>query len=55
MGAFLLRIKNVSYKSYRETQTHFKINNIHFSENRAVNEQMWKNVVEPDRPQVTIK
>jgi len=24
------------------------------SENCAVNERMWKNVVEPDRPQMTI-
>jgi hypothetical protein len=26
-----------------------------FSENRAVYEIMWKNVAEPDRPQMTIK
>jgi len=25
-----------------------------FSENRAVYEIMWKNIVEPDRPQMTI-
>jgi hypothetical protein len=28
--------------------------NFFFSENRAVCEIMWKNVVEPDRPQETI-
>jgi hypothetical protein len=25
-----------------------------FPENRAVYEMMWKNIVEPDRPQMTI-
>jgi len=39
---------------FRETQTDFKINNIYFSENRNVNKQMWKNVVDPGRPQVTV-
>jgi hypothetical protein len=34
-------------------KTQFFIQNI-FSENRAVCEVMWKNMVEPDRPQVTI-
>jgi len=51
---FLLRIRNVSHKSYRETQnTHFVSNNF-FSENLAVNEIMLKNIVEPGRPQVTV-
>ena len=27
---------------------------ITFSENRAVYEKMWKNMVQPDRPQMTI-
>jgi hypothetical protein len=38
----------------RENQnTHFIFNNLLvFSENRAVCEIMWKNVVEPDRPQM---
>jgi len=26
-----------------------------FSENRAVYETMWKNIVEPDRPQMTTR
>jgi hypothetical protein len=33
--------------------THFVFNNV-FSENRAVYEIMWKNMVQPDRPQMTI-
>jgi hypothetical protein len=28
---------------------------IEFSENRAVDEIMWKNMVEPDRPQMAIE
>ena len=34
-------------------KTHFMFNNF-FSENRAVYEIMWKIMVEPDRPQMTI-
>jgi len=46
-------MRNVSDKSCRENQnTHFVFNNF-FSENRAVNEIMWKNMVEPERPQTT--
>jgi len=33
--------------------TRFMFNNI-FPENRAVYEMMWKNVVERDRPQISI-
>jgi len=29
-------------------------NNIFFFENHAVYEIIWKNMVEPDRPQITI-
>jgi len=32
---------------------HFISNNV-FSENRTIYEIMWKNIVEPDRPQMTI-
>jgi hypothetical protein len=50
----LLRMRNVSDKSCKENQnTNFTFYN--FSENRAVYEIMWKNVVEPDRPQTTIR
>ena len=42
---------NVCDKSCTENQnTHFRFNNAMF-ENRAVYEIMWKNIVQPDRPQ----
>jgi hypothetical protein len=45
-------MRNVSDKSCRENQnTYLMFNN--FLQNRAVYEVMWKNVVKPDRPQVT--
>ena len=45
---------NVSDNSCREHQnTYFIFNNL-FSENRVVYEIMWKNIVESDRPQMTI-
>ena len=47
-------MRNFSDKSCREIQnTHFMFNNI-FSENRVVYEIMWKDMVEPDRPQMAI-
>jgi hypothetical protein len=33
--------------------THFIFNNFYF-ENRAVAEILWKNIVEPDRPQMAV-
>ena len=51
----ILKMTNVSDKSCLENQsTHFVFNNV-FSENYAVSEIMWKNVVEPDRPHITIR
>jgi hypothetical protein len=35
--------------------THFIFNKIFSPENRAVYEIMWKNMVQPDRPQMTIQ
>jgi len=44
--SFLLRMRNFSDKSCRENQnTHFVLNYVR---------KMWKNFVEPDRPQTTI-
>jgi len=44
-------MRNVSDKSCRETQnTHFVINNFSL----ALYEIMWKNMVESNRPQMTI-
>jgi hypothetical protein len=50
----ILRMRNISNKSCGENQNpHFMFNNF-FSEDRTVYEIMWKNVVQPDRPQMTI-
>jgi hypothetical protein len=47
-------MKNVSDKSCRENQSMCFIFNKSFSKNCAVYEIMWKNIVEPDMPQMTI-
>jgi len=50
----VLRMKNLSDKNCVENQnTHFEFNKFSF-QNRAVYEIMWKNIVEQDRPQMTI-
>jgi hypothetical protein len=52
-SSVLLRMRNVSGKSFRENQnTHFIFNNIF--ENNTVYEKMWKNIIEPGRPQMTM-
>jgi len=52
----LLRMRNALNIICREVQNaHFVFNNFVFSfENRAVFERMWKNMIEPDRPQMTV-
>jgi hypothetical protein len=45
----LLRLRNVSDKRCREMFHNF------FPENRAVYEVPWKNMAEPDRPQMTVR
>jgi hypothetical protein len=49
----LLRIRNVSDKSCTENENaHFTFNRfVSFSKNLAVNEKMWKNIVQADRLQ----
>jgi hypothetical protein len=48
----LLQMRNVSYKSCTENQnTHFIFSNFFSLENRAVYEIIWKNMVEPRKPQ----
>ena len=42
-------------KLVEKIKTHFVFSNFFFFENRAVYEMMWKNIVEPDRPQMTIR
>jgi len=52
----LFRIVNLLHGSCSDNQhTHFVLNNFFFPENHAVYETMWKNAVEADRPQMTIK
>jgi hypothetical protein len=46
-------MRNVSDKSCRTNKINYFIYN-QFSENRAFYDIMWKNKVEPDRPQMTI-
>jgi hypothetical protein len=41
-------------KLLEKTKTHFMFNRL-FSENHAVYEIMWKNIVEPGRPQMAIR
>ena len=36
-------------------ETHILCSMIFFSENRVLYKIMWKNIVQPDRPQMTIK
>jgi hypothetical protein len=51
----LLRMGNVTEDSSTETQnTLFKLSNFSFFENRAAYDIMWKNIVQPDRSQMTI-
>jgi hypothetical protein len=51
----LLRMKNVSGKICGENQnTPLRLSNSFFSEICSFNEVVWKNVVDPDRPQITI-
>jgi hypothetical protein len=50
----ILRMRHIANKRCRENHsTHFIFNNL-FSGNRTVNEKMWKNIVEPDRPQMAV-
>jgi len=44
---------NVSEKTVEKTKAHI-LCSIFFSENRAVYDMMWKNMIEADRPQMTI-
>jgi hypothetical protein len=50
MSRAVLKVRNVSDKSCRENQNTYFI-----FKNPAVCEVMWKNMAEPDKPQVTIR
>jgi len=47
-------MRNVSDKICVENQNIFYFQYFFFSENRAVCEIKWKNMVEPDKPEMTI-
>jgi hypothetical protein len=48
-------MRNVADKSCRGNKdTHFMLK-ISFFENRAVNEVMWKNLIQPDKPKITLQ
>jgi len=46
-------MRNISDKFVEQIKTHF-IYSMIFTENRAVYEIIWKNMVEPERSQMTI-
>jgi hypothetical protein len=48
-----LRMRNVEAKVVEKINTRFMFSTF-FSENRAIYEIMWKNMLEPDRPHVTV-
>jgi len=53
-GKILHRVRNSTHKSYIENQNkHFIFNNF-FSEVVPFMRKMWKNMVEPDRPEMTL-
>jgi hypothetical protein len=54
-NSFLLRIENISDKYCKENQnTYLILRNIFFFENCAVYKTMFKNILQPDRSQMTI-
>jgi len=58
IALLLLCMRSVSHKSCNTKSVHtfrFLFNNFFFSGNHAVQEIMWKTLVKPDRPQMTIQ
>jgi len=51
----ILVMRNFSDKVVEQIKTHVLGSIIFFPENRAVCDMMWENMVQPDRPQMTIK
>jgi gamma-glutamyl-gamma-aminobutyrate hydrolase PuuD len=49
----LFGTRNVSDKSYGENQNKNRLQNVY--ENRAAFEIMWKTLIQPDRPHMTIQ
>ena len=54
-GSVLPRMINVADKSCGENKTHVLCSVTFFSENRAVYERMWENMVERGRPEIAIR
>ena len=52
--SFLLIARNSSDKYCKENKNTFHIPSLFFFENRAIYEIIWKNILEPGRPQMTI-
>jgi hypothetical protein len=50
----LVTMRNVSDKVFRENQNTYSVFSKSFFENYFLYEIMWKNVVERDKPQMTI-
>jgi hypothetical protein len=50
----ILRKRNYQTKFVEKTKTHILRSILYFSENCAVFEIMWENMVKPGRPQMTI-
>ena len=48
------KMRKVSGKYLEKIKTNFLLNNFFFFKNRAVYEIIWKNIVQPSRPQMTI-
>jgi hypothetical protein len=53
LAEFLIEQEMFQKKVEEKMKTHFMFSNL-FLENRVVYEIMWKNTVQPDRPQMTI-
>jgi hypothetical protein len=51
---FFVELEMYKTVSVGEFKTHILCSRNFFSGNRAVYEIMWKNMVEPDRPQMTV-
>jgi hypothetical protein len=47
-------MRNVSEKVVEKIETHILCSVTFFSENLAIYEVMWNNMVQPDRPQIAI-
>ena len=54
LAQFFLELETFRTKLVEEIKTHVLCSITFCFENRDIYEMMWKNIVEPDRPQMTI-